>query len=232
MTEIQLIENWYAEPFTKRTSCEVPGQCGGDCDCGCPYNSLTEVDDLPLITELADMFPNEWLAFITTSVEDDDPVPTHGKLVAHSPDPDEIFDAVNTVLWNQCVYVFFNGDGEAMQASYGATLDEPETSRPQVTDPAAIGMTVPPPIDPVPEKLLDLVYSALDQLYAKPPRFSEAIRRLRISKIRAGFNPLNPLHPVIDTVLDNLEGPTPQAEPAIWGLEECLAELETLYVQQ
>ena len=56
-------ENWYAEPFTKRTACRTPGQCGGDCDCGCPYNTMTEIERLPLIEEIATIFPNEWLAF-------------------------------------------------------------------------------------------------------------------------------------------------------------------------
>jgi hypothetical protein len=37
-------ENWYVEPFTKRQGCKVPGQCGGDCDCGCPYKTMTEVE--------------------------------------------------------------------------------------------------------------------------------------------------------------------------------------------
>lgn len=118
MAEIELLENWYVEPFTKRKGCQVPGQCEGDCDCGCPYNSMTEVDRLPQIDSLASVFPNEWLAFIVPPAEDDDYLPIHGKLVAHSPYPDDIYDAVNTVLWNQCVYVFFNGDFEAMEASY------------------------------------------------------------------------------------------------------------------
>ncbi|MFQ5611962.1 MAG: hypothetical protein ACE5H9_07485 [Anaerolineae bacterium] len=77
---------------------------------------------MPLIDSLAEMFPNEWLGFIVPPGEDDDYIPTHGKLVAHSPHPDDVHDALLTVLWNQCVYVFFNGDVEAMQASYGTTL--------------------------------------------------------------------------------------------------------------
>jgi len=120
---IETLENWYAEPFTKRAACQTPGQCDDDCDCGCPYNTMTDLDRLPLIEEIADMFPDEWLAFIVPPAEDDDPFPTRGKLVAHSPHPDEIFDAVNTVLWNQCVYTFFNGSIEAMLASYGDDLN-------------------------------------------------------------------------------------------------------------
>lgn len=112
-------ENWYIEPFTKRTGCQVPGQCGDDCDCECPYNTMTEVEQLPLIEEIAKIFPNEWLAFITPPAEDDDYAPIHGKLIAHSPNPNEVYDAVNTVLWNQHVFIYFNGDFETMQASYG-----------------------------------------------------------------------------------------------------------------
>jgi hypothetical protein len=111
-------ENWYIEPFAKRTGCQVPGQCGDDCNCECPYNMMTEVKQLPLIEEIAAIFPNEWLAFIISPAEDDDYVPTHGKLIAHSPNPDEVYDAVNTVLWNQHVYIYFNGDFEAIQVSY------------------------------------------------------------------------------------------------------------------
>ena len=44
-------------------------------------------------------------------------MPLHGKLVAHSSNFDDVHDAVLTVLWNQCVYVFFNGDVEAQHAT-------------------------------------------------------------------------------------------------------------------
>jgi hypothetical protein len=89
----------------------------GDCDCGCPYQGMSEADKLPLITAITDHFPDEWLAFIVPPEEDDDPLPLHGKLVAHSSSLDEVQDALLTVLWNQCVYVFYNGDVEAQQAS-------------------------------------------------------------------------------------------------------------------
>ena len=78
-------ENWYAEPFTKRTACQTPGLCGGDCNCGCPYNTMTELERLPLIEDVARIFPDEWLAFIISPEEDEDLEPVHGKLVAHSP---------------------------------------------------------------------------------------------------------------------------------------------------
>lgn len=224
-TSIPLTENWYAEPFTKRTTCEIPGQCGGDCNCGCPYNTMTELDKLPLIEELAEMFPNEWLAFIVSSAEDEDPAPTHGKLVAHSPNPDEIFDAANAILWNQCVYTFFNGDFEAMAASYGDQLDADPVTITQVAIPKE-AQPAPPQGDPVPEKLLDLIYSALDKLYQQPADLSEAIRRLRIAKMRLAFNQDSPLNVVLDQALDRLETSPPAISEAIWELEEGMVEVE------
>jgi len=221
---IDLTENWYAEPFTKRTSCEIPGQCDGDCNCGCPYNSMTELDKLPLIEEIAELFPNEWLAFIVSTTEDDDLQPSHGKLVAHSPNPDEIFDATNMVLWNQCIYTFFNGDFEAMAASYGDQLETEAVTVDRTVVPRA-EQPAPPLGEPVPEKLLDLVYSALDKLYQQPADLGEAIRRLRIAKARLTFKPDSPLNRLLDQSLDRLEISPPAIDQAIWELEEGLVEV-------
>jgi len=109
--------DWTVGRFQKQHGCQHPGQCDADCDCGCPYKGMSEADSLPLITAITDHFPDEWLAFIVPPEEDDDPLPLHGKLVAHSPSLDDVQDAVLTVLWNQCVYVFYNGEVEAQQAS-------------------------------------------------------------------------------------------------------------------
>ncbi len=212
-------ENWYAEPFTKSKSCHTPGQCDDDCDCDCSYAGMAQAENLPLIEDLAAIFPNEWLAFIVSPAEDDDPAPTHGKLVAHSPHPDEIFDAVNTVLWNQCVYTFFNGPAEAMQASYGETLNAPEQTAPQ---PMAAPST-PPEAAIVPEKLIDLLHSALDELYRTPPNPGEAIRRLRIAKVRLSYQADSPLHPLIDRALDGLEAAPVMVSEIIWQLEDDLS---------
>lgn len=221
-------ENWYAEPFTKRKGCNVPGQCGGDCDCGCPYNSMTELEQLPEIATIATIFPNEWLAFIISPTEDEAFEPTHGKLVAHSPNPTEIYDAVNTVLWNQHVYVFFNGSFEAMQASYGHQWAE-ETTAP--TKRVASG---PKPIDLVsspvesapalPDDVINLTYSAVDQLYDNP-NLNEAIRRLRLARVRANKQTNLPLTAMLDQALDMLEGSLPRVDEVVWLIEESLAEL-------
>lgn len=219
-------ENWYAEPFTKRTACKTPGQCGGDCDCGCPYNTMTEVERLPLIEEIAQIFPNEWLAFIISPAEDDELEPLHGKLVAHSPDPDEIHDAVNTVLWNQHVYVFFNGDFDRMKRSYGeAWSQEPDalTQRAYSGPKQVAQVTTPPTL--LPDSLLDLIYSAVDQLYDMP-HLNEAIRRLRLARVRAGIANEAALLPIIDNALDQLESALPRVNEVAWFLEEALLELE------
>jgi hypothetical protein len=116
-TSGDLPADWTVGRFEKRHGCRTPGQCDEDCDCGCPYKGMSEADTLPLIDTISEHFADEWLAFIVPPEEDDDPMPIHGKLIAHSPDFDAVHDAVLTVLWNQCVYVFFNGDAEAQQAT-------------------------------------------------------------------------------------------------------------------
>jgi hypothetical protein len=218
-------ENWYAEPFTKRNGCKVPGQCGGDCDCGCPYQVMAEVERLPLISDIAQIFPNEWLAFIISPAEDDEYEPIHGKLVAHSDDPDEIYNAVNAVLWNQHIYTFFNGDFETMQVSYGKKWDQAPTpvaqraySGPQQ---AANGSTYS-----LPDDLMALIYSAIDQLYG-PPRLNEAIRRLRLARVKAAQQGHNNLTANLDQALDKLESPLPLVDEVIWHLEEVCADLES-----
>ncbi len=247
-------ENWYAEPFTKRSGCQTPGQCDDDCDCDCSYTSMSDAERLPLIEELAQLFPNEWLAFIVPPEEDDDLTPTHGKLVAHSPHPDDIFDAVNTVLWNQCVYVFFNGAVAAMEASYGDKLHQKTITVAQpvapslpsgrvyftslnqktitVAQPVAPSLTPPPPTnaETVPDKLLDLIYSAIDKLYQTPPAISEAVRRLRIAKVRLNYNAESPLHSILDRALDGLEIARPDVPNVIWNLEEALTTFETAII--
>ncbi len=214
-------ENWYVEPFTKRKGCQTPGQCDDDCDCGCPY-TVTDVEKLPLIETIARIFPNEWLAFIITPEEDDDYEPTHGKLIAHSPNPDEVYDAVNTVLWNQRVYVFFNGHFEALQASYGERWEQTNTTPPQ----EVISQQPLPAARPMPENLIALIYSAIDALHDSAT-IHEAIRRLRLARVQA-VTSNQELIAVLDHALDKIETPTPQIDDVIWYLEDALAETNTL----
>jgi hypothetical protein len=84
---------------------------------------MSEVESLPLIAAITEHFPDEWLAFIVPPEEDDDPLPVHGKLVAHSPSFDDVQDAVLTVLWNQCVYVFYNGDADSQMSNLQQVME-------------------------------------------------------------------------------------------------------------
>jgi hypothetical protein len=193
---------------------------------------MTELGRLPLIENIARIFPDEWLAFVISPEEDDDLEPTHGKLIAHSIDPDEIYDAVNTVLWNQHVYIYFNGDFDSMKESYGDTwtqaddrVEQRTFSGPKQINEVATALLQP---DPLPDDLLDLIYSALDQLY-NMPNLNEAIRRLRLARVRAAHSEQdgeNPLISILDAALDQLEVSLPRVNEVTWFLEEALAELE------
>ena len=189
---------------------------------------MTETERLPLIESIAAIFPNEWLAFIISPAEDEEFEPVHGKLVAHSPNPDEIFDAVNTVLWNQHVYIFFNGDFTALKSSYGQRWDRPvEPASPKSYSgpkPALAEESRAAPAEPLPDNLVALVYSAVDQLY-DTPNLSEAIRRLRLARVRAAATANRELTALLDSGLDQLEGPLPRVNEVIWKLEEGLADL-------
>lgn len=222
----QITENWYIEPFTKRTGCKTPGSCGGDCECGCPYNTMTDVERLPLIEAVAKIFPNEWLAFIVSPEEDGEAEPVHGKLIAHSPHPDEVYDTVNTVLWNQHVYVFFNGSFEALQASYGPEWGKPvEPAKPQsYSGPKNAGPTQLPAEPAIPADLGELIFSAIDRLY-DTPNLNEAIRRLRLARVRSAAANNYAVSALLDRALDTLEGPLPRLNKVIWSLEEGLVDL-------
>jgi hypothetical protein len=80
----------------------------------------TNPDSLPLIEDIARLFPNEWLAFTLSPEEAEEAEPTRGQLIAHSLRPNEVHDALNAVGWCQHVYLYFNGDFAAMQATYDA----------------------------------------------------------------------------------------------------------------
>jgi len=189
---------------------------------------MTDLDRLPLIESVAAVFPDEWLAFIISPEEDEEYEPLHGKLVAHSPHPDELYDAVNTVLWNQYVYVFFNGDFEHLQASYGDKWDAyPDPVRQRTYSgpkPDHLSQTALNP-DPLPADLIELIYSAVDHLYATP-NLNEAIRRLRLSRVRAAHAANDRLISLLDQALDRLEGPLPRLNELVWYLEEGLSELD------
>ena len=78
---------------------------------------------------------------------------------------------------------------------------------------------------PLPDELMQLIFSALDQLYDRP-NLNETIRRLRLARVRAANAQKDTLLTVLDTALDQLETALPRVNEVIWFLEEALAELE------
>jgi hypothetical protein len=89
------------------SSCSV-GQCGVDCDCGCPYTGIEEKGRVEEIAVVEQRYPNQWLAFVIPPGENEF-APERGMLVVHSGDDNEVWDAVNRITRNQVVHVYFNG---------------------------------------------------------------------------------------------------------------------------
>ncbi|NCC30897.1 MAG: hypothetical protein EOM24_02610 [Chloroflexia bacterium] len=86
--------------------------CGPNCSCGCPYTGMHERGRVEPIALVEARYPNEWLAFVIPPGEDEYH-PEHGMLVVHSPDDNEVWDAVSRITFNQVVHVYFNGCLEA-----------------------------------------------------------------------------------------------------------------------
>lgn len=112
------------------SACTV-GQCGVDCDCGCPYTGMEEKGRIEEIAAVERRYPNEWLAFVIPPGEDEFQ-PERGMLVVHSSDDNEVWDAANRITNNQVVHVYFNG---ALNDDYFAWAD---------SDPAPVGARVAP----------------------------------------------------------------------------------------
>lgn len=123
------------------SECSV-GQCGVDCDCGCPYTGMEEKGRIELIAAVEARYPNEWLGFVIPP-DEDDWAPTRGMLVVHSTDDNEVWDAINRVTNNQIVHVYFNGD--LSDAYFDWAESEPKAPGaviPVFTRPAQIPHTV------------------------------------------------------------------------------------------
>lgn len=88
------------------------GDCGPNCQCGCPYTGMLERGRVEQIALVEQRYPNEWLAFVIPPGEDEY-APEQGMLVVHSHDDEEVWDAVNRVTHNQVVHVYYNGDLES-----------------------------------------------------------------------------------------------------------------------
>lgn len=115
-------------------ACSV-GQCGVDCDCGCPYTGMEEKGRIELIAEVEQRYANEWLGFVIPPGEDEF-APERGMLIVHSADDNEVWDAMNRVTNNQVVHVYFNGK---LSAEY---FDWAES------EPARPGAIIPPFVKP------------------------------------------------------------------------------------
>jgi hypothetical protein len=87
------------------------GECGVNCDCGCPYTGMEEKGRVELIAEVEARYPEEWLAFVIPPGEDEF-APERGMLVVHSTDDAEVWEVVNRITYNQVVHVYFNGSLE------------------------------------------------------------------------------------------------------------------------
>jgi len=53
-------------------------------------------------------YPGQWLALVIPPGEDEEH-PEQAMLGAYSTDPDEVWDAVSRITFNQVVHVYFNG---------------------------------------------------------------------------------------------------------------------------
>ncbi|ACL24332.1 hypothetical protein [Chloroflexus aggregans] len=86
--------------------------CGPDCGCGCPYTGMVERGRVEPVALIEQCYPNQWLALVIPPGEDEEH-PEQAMLVAYSSDPDEVWDAVSRITFNQVVHVYFNGALEA-----------------------------------------------------------------------------------------------------------------------
>jgi len=83
-------------------------RCGPDCGCGCPYTGMVERGRVEPVALIEQRYPGQWLALVIPPGEDEER-PERAMLVAYSTDPDEVWDAVSRITFNQVVHVYFNG---------------------------------------------------------------------------------------------------------------------------
>lgn len=118
------------------------GQCGVDCDCGCPYTGMDEKGKIESIAAVEQRYPNEWLAFVIPPGENEY-APEQGMLVVHAADDNEVWDAVNRITQNQVVHVYFNGQLSDEYLDWAESEPAPLGARvPAFTPPAQIPHTV------------------------------------------------------------------------------------------
>jgi hypothetical protein len=87
-------------------------ECGPNCECGCPYTAMRERGHIEAIAAIEQRYPGEWLGLVIPP-DEDDYAPEHALLVVHSPNDDEVWEAVARITHNQVVHVYYNGPLDA-----------------------------------------------------------------------------------------------------------------------
>ncbi|PDW04984.1 hypothetical protein [Candidatus Viridilinea mediisalina] len=72
---------------------------------------MLEKGHIELIATIEARHPGEWLALVIPPGEDEY-APEQAMLVVHSPNDNEVWDAVQQITANQVVHVYFNGSAE------------------------------------------------------------------------------------------------------------------------
>ena len=85
--------------------------CGPDCGCGCPYTGMIERGRVESIAAIEARYPEQWIALVIPPGEDE-MTPETAMLVAYGTDPDDVWDAVARITFNQVVHVYYNGSLE------------------------------------------------------------------------------------------------------------------------
>jgi hypothetical protein len=81
--------------------------CGPNCDCGCPYTGMHERGRVEDVRAIEARHPDTWLALVIPPGEDEYQ-PEQAMLVAYGDDENEVFDAAQSVTFNQVLHVYYN----------------------------------------------------------------------------------------------------------------------------
>jgi hypothetical protein len=69
---------------------------------------MAERGRVEAVTAIEARLPEQWVALVIPPGEDEES-PTSAMLIAYGDDPDEVWDAVSRVTFNQVVHVYYNG---------------------------------------------------------------------------------------------------------------------------
>jgi hypothetical protein len=93
---------------------------------------MEERNKVELIIDIEQRHPEEWLAFVIPPGEDEF-APERGMLVVHSPDDQEVWEAVSRITHNQVVHVYFNGSLDSyLEWADAQPLPPPESAVPVI----------------------------------------------------------------------------------------------------